>query len=622
MAIHCLPILKKTNSMVKIGIKLSLIVALTGLFFLSCPAQNVVVGKYKGHNVKVRYYKGNPDNIELLEYGLVTELNSKIKKLEGQVSDLKKKLAGSPQSGGGESATVMELRAQVWAHEKEIKDLRDSIAYINTHGMDPLVDSILTLNQQNESLAEQIRVLEDKKSGKGGKVDVYKVQIRELEAQLKEARESNATLDRDLKETAALLAQKRREVEQLNADMQSLNLQKESLTKTIGENEKSIASLQKELAEARKGKTNDPSQALQEQLSKIQKQVEDLTARNKDLTAQVDRMESTNRTLTENNQKLESQNQTLEAKNRALTEAQKNGAGADKGDAMVKQFSTYGYGHHIGVQYRVGLPQLLNPLLSQEDGQGERIWTKNITLSHHVGLFYGSASLTKNFPLTIGVGVEYGKVAFAAGIGHFADTIQQAVDADNDTYTAYMSYDNISENVALHYVSLPITLSMGQPRTDRITGYGQITLAPSVCVANTLMTTGTYNRAGYYSQLAGCDVDLFLDDMPSLGYGDGYRVSEVQKEVEVSRFVLMGRLSAGFYMPLCNTGKGKTCPCVFKMGVSVDFSLTPIAKELDTEAAMSESVYRLGQYNLLNGKGCRFVNPVLEVGLIYIIEKK
>lgn len=598
--------------MVKIGIKLSLVVALTGLFFLSCPAQNVVVGKYKGHNVKVRYYKGNPDNIELLEYGLVTELNSKIKKLEGQVSDLKKKLAGSPQPGGGESATVMELRAQVWAHEKEIKELRDSIEDINTHGMDPLVDSILALNQQNESLAEQIRELEEKKTGKGNKVVVYKEQISQLENQLKETKESNSMLDRNLKETTALLAQKRREVEQLNADMQSLNLQKESLAKTIGENEKSIASLQKELAEARKSGSSAPSQALQEQLSKFQKQLDDLTARNTDLAEQVERLKSANQTLTESNKSLEKTNQSLASDNEKLKKQLEECQGGAAG----------GSGHHIGVQYRVGLPQLLNPLLSQEDGQGKRIWTKNITLSHHVGLFYGSASLTKNFPLTIGVGVEYGKVAFAAGIGHFADTIQQAVDADNDIYTAYMSYDNISENVALHYVSLPITLSIGQPRTDRITGYGQITLAPSVCVANTLMTTGTYNRAGYYSQLAGCDVDLFLDDMPSLGYGNGYRVSEVQKEVEVSRFVLMGRLSAGFYLPLCNTGKGKTCPCVFKMGVSVDFSLTSIAQELDTEAAMSESVYRLGQYNLLNGKGCRFVNPVLEVGLIYIIEKK
>lgn len=599
--------------MVKIGIKLSLVVALTGLFFLSCPAQNVVVGKYKGHNVKVRYYKGNPDNIELLEYGLVTELNSKIKKLEGQVSDLKIKLAGQPQPGGGETATVLELRAQVWAHEKEIKELRDSIENLNAYGMS-LVDSILALNRQNESLAEQISELEARKGGKGGKVDKYIEQIRQLETQLKEAKESNGTLDGDLKETTALLAQKRREVEQLNADMQSLNLQKESLTKTIGENEKSIASLQKELAEARKGGAND--HALQEKLTKIEKQVEDLTARNRDLTVQVDRMESTNRTLTENNQKLEDQNRILEAKNRALTEA------LEKGGVTANPSATCGYGHHIGVQYRVGLPQLLNPLLSQEDGQGERIWTKNITLSHHVGLFYGSASLTKNFPLTIGVGVEYGKVGFAAGIGHLADTIQLAVDADNDAYTAYMSYDNISEKVVLHYVSLPITLSIGQPRTDRITGYGQITLAPSVCVANTLMSTGTYSRAGHYSQLAGCDVDLYLDDMPSLGYGNGYRVSEVQKEVAVSRFVLMGRLAAGVYLPLCNTGKGKTCPCVFKMGVSVDFSLTPIAKELDTEAAMPESTYRLGQYNLLNGKGCRFVNPVLEVGLIYIIEKK
>lgn len=603
--------------MVKIGIKLSLIVALTGLFFLSCPAQNVVVGKYKGHNVKVRYYKGNPDNIELLEYGLVTELNKKVTKLEGQVSDLKKKLAGSTQSGGGESATVMELRAQVWAHEKEIKELRDSIEDINIHGMVPLMDSILALNQQNESLAEQIRELEEKKTGKGNKVVVYKEQIRQLENQLKEANENNSVLDRDLKAAAALLAQRQSEVERLNADMERLNSEKTRLTQEIGKNEATIASLQKDLAAADKGKNGDASRGLQEQLAKIQKQVEELTAQNEKLSKQVDSMESTNRTLSEENKTLANQNQTLEARNRALAEGREKESYVPAGTS-----ATCGSGHHIGVQYRIGLPQLLNSLLAQENGQGERVWTKNLTLSHHIGLFYGSPSLSDKVPVSLGVGLEYSRVNLAAGIGHLCDTIVAAVDADNDSYSAFLEYHNIVEKASLHYVSMPITLSFGEPRNDRVSGYGQITIVPSVCVAHSLASTGTYGRTGHYSQLAGTNVDLYLDDFAQLGFGSGFNVGEEQKSANVSRFLLAGRLSAGFYVPLCNTRKGNTCNCVFKLGVNVDYTFTTVAKEMAPDQSMPDAMYRLNQYNLLAGHGCRFVSPGLEVGLIYIIKKK
>ena len=276
---------------------------------------------------------------------------------------------------------------------------------------------------------------------------------------------------------------------------------------------------------------------------------------------------------------------------------------------------------HIGLQYRIGLPQLLNPLLSQMDGQGEKIWSRNLTLSHHVGLFYGTASLVENFPLSVGVGVEYDQLRFKAGIGHLDNTIQQAMDADNDPYTAYLSCDNVLEDITLRYVSIPFSLSLGQPYMDRISGYGQFTIAPSICVAQKLSSSGIYSLAGYYSQLSGSDVDLYMDDVSSLGFGSGFEVADVQKSVSVSRFVLVGRLSAGFYLPLCNLKKGKSSPCVFKMGVSVDITCTPIAKDLGNDTAMPEAQYRLQQYNLLNGQGCRYVSPALEVGLLYLIKK-
>ena len=98
-------------------------------------------------------------------------------------------------------------------------------------------------------------------------------------------------------------------------------------------------------------------------------------------------------------------------------------------------------------------------------------------------------------------------------------------------------------------------------------------------------------------------------------------MNEETKVADVSRFLLSGRLSAGFYVPFCNLRKKNICNCIFKFGVNVDFTFTTVAKEMASEASMSDAVYRLNQYNLLTGHGCRFVNPGLEVGLIYIIKK-
>ena len=117
------------------------------------------------------------------------------------------------------------------------------------------------------------------------------------------------------------------------------------------------------------------------------------------------------------------------------------------------------------------------------------------------------------------------------------------------------------------------------------------------------------------------EVDLDLND-PALGldFGNDILIGDREKAVSVNRFVLLGRLSGGFYLPLCNTHKGNTSQWVVKLGLNVDLTLTPIAKALDSDESYPDAVYRLNQYNILAGKGCRFVNPSLEVGLLYIFK--
>ena len=419
------------------------------LLFLCCVnvlfGQNVVTGKYKGHIVKMKYYKGSPDDIQYLEYGLVTELNKTVSRLESEKSALQKelnKLKGKTPSSGSDDSLQMRLLIQ----ERDI----------------------LVQNKKIDSLTSRVQVLND-----------------------------------------------------------------------------SLTNLRRYMV----------------------------------------------------NREPTSGHITPVTKSNSL----------ERG--------------HFGISYRMGIPVVFNALLSQKDLSGQSVWDRRLTLSHQIGLYWGSRSLARQGSFSLGLGFEYSRVRLSAGIGHLSETLPQSTDNDGDSYTAYLTYNNVIEDATLHYLNIPLTMSVGQPLNDRVSGYGQITLAPSFCVGSSLNATGMYNSAGHYSQLGGVEVDLDLND-PALGldFGDDILIGDREKSVSVNRFVLLGRISGGFYLPLCNTHKGKTSQWVVKLGLNVDLTLTPIAKALDSDESYPDAVYRLNQYNILAGKGCRFVNPSLEVGLLYIFK--
>ena len=271
---------------------------------------------------------------------------------------------------------------------------------------------------------------------------------------------------------------------------------------------------------------------------------------------------------------------------------------------------------HIGLSYSFGVPLMFSPVMSQKDGLGQKIWSRQMTFAYQVGFYWGSRSLVNNGSLSLGVGIEYSRMRFAAGIGYLSDILDGAVDRDNDLYTAYLTYKNVEETATLHYLGIPLTLSIGQPYHDRISSYAQITLVPSFCLSSSFSVSGFYDHEGYYSAM-----DLTLSDFQSLGFGHNMSLGN-KENLDVNRFLLTGRVAGGIYLPLCQTQKGKTSPWVVKLGVKLDFSITSMAKSLPEEASFPNATYRLNQYNLMSSDVCRFVNPGLEVGIMYIVGTK
>lgn len=279
-----------------------------------------------------------------------------------------------------------------------------------------------------------------------------------------------------------------------------------------------------------------------------------------------------------------------------------------------------GSGQHVGVYGSIGSPWLMNELLNGESP----MWS----FSFQGGLYWGSRSLLPNFPLSLGVGLEYSRVLLVAGMGHYYKAIDSIdnvpiVDIDSDNYTARLTLLDVKEKATLRYLSIPLTLSIGQPYCDRISGYAQITVALSLCLksSSSLSTTGNYNLEGYYS-----DWHLTLTEFPRLGFGSDQRIEEKKEELKVNGVLFTGRLAGGVYVPLCRIKQHETSPWVLKLGVKLDYSISPAAKKAEQEDKPSRVVFNATDYitqnNFLSGGRFSFLNPGVEVGIMYIFGTK
>lgn len=501
---------------------------------ITLSAQTVVTGKYKGHIVKVRYYKGVPDDIEYLEYGLVDKLEKELqsqkdkvtqaekenKALRLEVDKLKKQVKGS----GGDNTRIRQLEQELLQSGFKIDTMVITIDSLS-ESLNSKITAINTLNQQ-------IKELQESNIGQSSNPDV------KLLAKISELEKSIENKTTEIKGMSNDIASKTSEISQLGKDLDKKNKEISKLQKEIDQKEKKIAELLNEL--------NNSG--------------------------------STNTSLSDNKMQ-------------------------------------------FGFHYRIGLPMIVNSFLKQTDNYGQLIWHKNQKLSHNVGFQWSSASLSKKTSILIGVGLEYSRIKLSVGIGNLNETIEKATDADLCPYTAYLSYHNIDEEVTLSYISIPLTLTLGQPHSNHISGYGQFTIAPAFCIGKKLQANGTYNLAGHYSKIGNYDVDLFLEDFKPLGFGKDL-ANPGNKNTSVNTFVLFGRVSGGVYIPLCNLKKGKTSSCILKMGVNLDLSITPLAKKAENNPELPDAHYNLNEYNILSGSNSRVVNPNFEIGLIYIFNPK
>ena len=280
---------------------------------------------------------------------------------------------------------------------------------------------------------------------------------------------------------------------------------------------------------------------------------------------------------------------------------------------------------HVGAYYRIGSPLLFNSLLNQKEGS-ERFWHRQMTLSHQVGVYWNSASFSDKLPMTYGVGLEYSRMKFSAGIGQLSDSPYKFMDNDGDSCTAYLTYNNLRETATLRYISIPLTFSIGAPRADRISGYFQVSLIPSFLLKDSLSVGGKYSCMGHYDTISNQWVNLNLTNFPDLGFVENQDIGgkRTNNSKVMNRVVFSGRLSGGVYIPLCNTAKGQTSKWVVKLGANIDLSGPyKMRKEIESEPSKINNLDQyLSLYKIFSGSGSWSVNPSLEVGILYMFNKK
>ena len=247
-----------------------------------------------------------------------------------------------------------------------------------------------------------------------------------------------------------------------------------------------------------------------------------------------------------------------------------------------------------------------SPVIGIEAGMGPAFlgknapepWAKEVSWAKLFDVYFGTASLTESFPLSIEAGVGVRAFNLAAGLAESSLKLK-GYDADNDPVESIYTFRNLSERLSLTYLDIPVRLCFGQPLKDRVIVYAKLGLTPSFKVASSFTGEGTYSFEGYYQQW-----DVTLDDITELGYGENLPCYK-DYEPSLKSFVLWGNVALGACVPF------KDSPIMLNAGLKLDIPLTTLG-----EAAASDS-FVPGTHAAVLSNGGKVMIPSVELGLVY-----
>ena len=201
-------------------------------------------------------------------------------------------------------------------------------------------------------------------------------------------------------------------------------------------------------------------------------------------------------------------------------------------------------------------------------------------------VYFGTARLTRSFPLTLEAGVGIRSLKLSATRAP-SELSMNGIDANGDSFQALYTYGALQESLSLTYLDIPVRICFGEPAKGIVSVYAKLGLTPSIKMADKFQGSGKYTLKGYYPQW-----DVTLENIVELGFGSDLEYYTADNQPEANSFVLWGNALLGAYVPLGNK-------ILLNAGLGLDI---PFMSLTQTHA------------------GSKAVVPSFEIGMVYSLK--
>lgn len=248
----------------------------------------------------------------------------------------------------------------------------------------------------------------------------------------------------------------------------------------------------------------------------------------------------------------------------------------------------------LSVSAGMNMSRLIN------DGIGSEPWMVGLSVGKEAELTW-LHYFSQSSPVAIRVGVAYRELNGRAGCDMIRDTLFNQVDMDYDSYNAHYSFSEISEQMQLRQISIPLLLHIGNTyKNFGLKGWFEAGVSMSFNIATTLERRGTYSCEGWYPEW-----NVTLRDVPQLGFVSGANLT-VPETAELASFMLWGRLAAGVYIPVSDK-------LGMELGASCDYSLMPVSDG----NGIGTRRYNENALMITDGGKTRILTAAVKLGLVY-----
>jgi hypothetical protein len=276
----------------------------------------------------------------------------------------------------------------------------------------------------------------------------------------------------------------------------------------------------------------------------------------------------------------------------------------------------------------LGVPNI-NSKLTQQG-----FWDKGSGSSFHFGVDFrkqfareriiGNRVVLHPSLFAIGGGLGLSYLKSAASIEQLTEThtgtdnsvwVWQGETFFNQRYEETLIYNNVSEQLSLLYLDIPLYLEIGRPSKTKVGAWGKIGVKGSLLLSDNFTGEGTFDFTRRYPDMD--NRELGMSDLVEMkDYPNG--ICYVNPDYDLNPFILWGTLSTGVTIPLSNTKKGIVRNSILRLGVNYDFTLNTISTGDRTNYFFPDSKFWLNEVNMLGGEnGAKMQKFGLEMGVIF-----